>query len=373
MNILEEKTKDLDTIYPHTENKIKYIKEYVKLWLNVSVNTKVVKNINFIDCMCNAGIYQNGILGTPTEILKLFCEYAPYHQNIKFNLFVNDINEERITIIKAIFEEQTNYKEISNIYVYFSNKDVNEYIDTLANLDSYFNYEARAFTILFVDPYRFGDVKIRKLNSFLTKFRSELIYNYFISDYRRNINNNYAETKQQMMIESMKGIEGYSSDMDGDQLLEVLKKSFESTKISYTFAYPFHIKNNAQLYYILYGTPHIKGIEKIKECIWNVFDGNPKYRTKKDENQMTLFTSEFQQGSNENLYSREAIERVLNVFKGKEISYKELEEYVILNTMLNSSHIIRKIIRPLILEEKIEKCNIKGKSNYKEDRYIFQE
>ena len=104
MNILEEKTKDLDTIYPHTENKIKYIKEYVKLWLNVSVNTKVVKNINFIDCMCNAGIYQNGILGTPTEILKLFCEYAPYHQNIKFNLFVNDINEERITIIKAIFE-----------------------------------------------------------------------------------------------------------------------------------------------------------------------------------------------------------------------------------------------------------------------------
>lgn len=45
---------------PQTEYKIQYIREYVLYWLKVSVNRDNIENINFIDCMCNAGIYQDG-------------------------------------------------------------------------------------------------------------------------------------------------------------------------------------------------------------------------------------------------------------------------------------------------------------------------
>lgn len=369
---LVENDEYLDKIYPHTEYKIKYIKSYVKMWLEVAANYKGTKNINFIDCMCNAGIYKNDILGTPTEILKLFVEFAPNFPHIKFNLFVNDIDDNRINIIKYVFMNYTDYQNIKNINIYFSNKDVNEYFDEITKLKNMFDYNAQAFTILFVDPYRFGDVKIMSLNKFLSNYRSELIYNYFISDYRRNINNSYAENKQQMMIESMNGVEGYNRNMDANQVLALLQSNFKKTKIQYTFAYPFHITNNAQLYYIIYGTPHFKGLKKIKKCIWDVFDGNPNHRTKKENPQMSLFTSDFQKRSNEYYYSEEAKERIINEFKGTKKEYKEIEEYVISNTMLSENHIIKNILKPLILEGKIEKCNIKGSKNYKDDFYIFK-
>lgn len=369
---LIQNDKYLDKIYPHTEYKIKYIKAYVKMWLEVAANYRETKNINFIDCMCNAGMYKNNILGTPTEILLLFTEIAPNFPHIKFNLFVNDIDNNRINIIKYVFMHYTEYQSVNNINIYFSNRDVNDYLSEITKLKNMFDYNAQAFTILFVDPYRFGDVKIASLNKFLSNYRSELIYNYFISDYRRNINNSYAENKQQMMIESMYGIEGYNRNMDANQVLTLLQSNFKKTKIKYTFAYPFHITNNAQLYYIIYGTPHLKGLEKIKKCIWDVFDGNPNHRTKKENPQISLFTSEFQKTSNEYLYSEEAKERISAEYKGCTKTYKEIEEYVISNTMLNASQIIDNILKPLIKEGKIEKCNLKNTRNFKNDNYIFK-
>ena len=369
--LLKEKEKYLDIIYPHTEYKIKYIKAYVKLWLEVAINYRNTKNINFIDCMCNAGIYKNDVLGTPTEVLILFTEIAQNFPQIQFNLFVNDINKDRISIIKEVFNHCTKYKEINNIKVFFSNMDVNDYLDKINGLKNFFDFYAQAFTILFVDPYRFGDVKIVSLNKFLNTYRSELIYNYFISDYRRNINNSYAENKQQMMINSMDGVKGYNRNMNADQVLALLQSNFKTTKIKYTFAYPFHITNNAQLYYIIYGTPHIKGLEKIKKCIWDVFDGNVKHRTKKENPQMTLFTSEFEKESNEHIYSEEAKKRITDEFKGCTKTYQEIEEYVMSSTMLNSSQIIENILKPLIKENKITKCNLKSNRNYKNDSYIF--
>ena len=50
---------------------IKYVREYVYNWLYIMVNFKQTRTINFIDCMCNAGVYANKVLGTPVEILKI--------------------------------------------------------------------------------------------------------------------------------------------------------------------------------------------------------------------------------------------------------------------------------------------------------------
>ena len=58
--ISKENEKYLDDAKLHTQYKIKYIKDYVRRWLNVAVNYKQ-KIIVFIDSMCNAGIYKNGI------------------------------------------------------------------------------------------------------------------------------------------------------------------------------------------------------------------------------------------------------------------------------------------------------------------------
>jgi len=57
INELNINLKQLDEKKQQTDYKIKYIVEYVKLWILVNVSRSNVTDLNFVDCMCNAGIY----------------------------------------------------------------------------------------------------------------------------------------------------------------------------------------------------------------------------------------------------------------------------------------------------------------------------
>ncbi len=80
--------KKLDDKKEQTKYKIKYIQEYAKLWIIVSTHRSEVRNINFIDCMCNAGIYKDGDLCTSMEVLSLFIQNAVQYPNYNYNLFL---------------------------------------------------------------------------------------------------------------------------------------------------------------------------------------------------------------------------------------------------------------------------------------------
>ena len=41
-----------------TTCKIKYVTNYVRQWAIIEAGRKTINQINFIDCMCNAGIYE---------------------------------------------------------------------------------------------------------------------------------------------------------------------------------------------------------------------------------------------------------------------------------------------------------------------------
>ena len=95
---LEIPLNELDEKKEQTNYKIKYIVEYIRLWLIVSCERKDIKieNINFIDSMANAGIYADGDLGTPSEVFLLFQEFSKNNPNKQFNLFFNDKDKKRI-------------------------------------------------------------------------------------------------------------------------------------------------------------------------------------------------------------------------------------------------------------------------------------
>ena len=73
--------------------------------------------------------------------------------------------------------------------MFISQTDVNEYLDML-HYDSdlakdIFKYGTA--TILYIDPFDFGTVEIPKVSIVLQNRYCELIFNFFISDYVRNI------------------------------------------------------------------------------------------------------------------------------------------------------------------------------------------
>jgi len=89
----------LDEAKLHTQYKIKYIKDYVRRLLNVAVNYRQ-RNIVFIDSMCNAGIYKNGIKGTCKEVIELFIEYPKENEAKQFYVFLNDYDKDKINVLK---------------------------------------------------------------------------------------------------------------------------------------------------------------------------------------------------------------------------------------------------------------------------------
>lgn len=370
--IIEESASYLDEIYEHTEYKIKYVKKYVENWLYVVTNFDNIKDINFIDCMCNAGIYKNGVLGTPTEVLLLFISFSIKHPEKNFNLFLNDYDVNRIKIIQKICNI-LNFKDYSNLNVYFSNMDVNAYLEKQKNNVLYFSngYKKLSSTILFVDPYCFGEVKIKNIINFTNTFYSELIFNYFNSDYRRNIDNSSTPAKRQKIIDSMDGIVGYSSDMNEKQVEDLIKQNIKGRFIKHSFSYPFRIKTNVELYHIIYATPNPKGLIKIKDSLWTVFNGDCFFKNGTAGDQLSLFDEKEFKEMNVQNFSREAQELLLAKYSTKTVDYQTICEFVLEYTMLKDSHIINYLLKPLVEQGKIIKNNIKGTRDYKNDFYTF--
>lgn len=371
--IIQESASYLDEIYEHTEYKIKYVKKYVEYWLYVVANFDNVKNINFIDCMCNAGIYKNGVLGTPIEVLILFIKFSIEHPEKKFNLFLNDSDINRIQIIQKMCG-LLNSKDYSNLHIYFTNMDVNNYLDKLVNGFSFFGnkgYNQLSSTILFVDPYCFGEVKINKIKNFTDTFYSELIFNYFNSDYRRNIDNIATPAKRQKIIDSMTGIVEYNPNMNEKEVEDLIQKNIKGRYIKHSFSYPFRIKTNVELYHIIYATPNPKGLMKIKESLWDVFKGDTFFKNGTGGDQISLFDDSELKEMNAQNFSIEAQDLLIKKFNGQTINYEMICEFVLEHTMLKDSHIINYLLNPLINQGKVIKNNTKSKRDFKNDSYTF--
>ena len=175
----------LDDKKEQTTYKIKYVSQYVENWLYVVTNIDQVKNINFIDCMCNAGVYSDGETGTSIKVLEYFNEFAPQHPDKDFYLILNDINADRIKIILDVINNVGIGS--SNIHIVTNNADVNDFLLNDAFFKKYFNcFPNRSSNVVFVDPYNFCTVKISSLEHFLSRTYCELIFNVFTNDYVRN-------------------------------------------------------------------------------------------------------------------------------------------------------------------------------------------
>lgn len=363
----------LDDVSEHTHKKIEYVSKYVENYLYVVTRYKNIKNINFIDCMCNAGIYKDGKDGTPISVLRILSKFAFAHPTIEFNLFLNDKNSRRIDCIKELINNIQD--KPLNLKINYSTADVNIYIQNISkfskNISGYGN-----MSILFVDPYNFGDLKIKVMIDFAHKYYSEILFNYFSSDYKRNINNPHVRAKQQKIINSMVGINGYNYKMNDDDVLKLIQKELKKNNIKFSFYYPFKIGrgNGIELYRILYATPNIVGLKKLKKALWDVFNGKSSYKKENIcDGQLSLFSDKQNEEYYLINYLIEARELVLNHFSSTCVSYETIMEFILENTMLRDGQIINKLLKPLEKEEKLIRIipSSVNKSNYKLSNYKF--
>lgn len=346
----------------HTKYKIQYVSEYAKNWAYVSSNN-MSTNINFIDCMCNAGIYKDGDFCSAIEVLKIFRECAYKYPEKRYNLFLNDYDDNKIRIIKNVCSNlYASYP--SNLHIYYDTKDVNDYLYDVKKVNKEL-FTFPSMTLLYVDPYNFHAVKIQSVVDFIKNTYCELLFNLFTSDFNRNkldagiievLGGNY----------DIKNIEG---------LVEHIIQRFSVGKMKFFLSYPFRQQKNVELYQIFFASPNEKGLDKLKEALWKVFQGTDYYKTDltRESGQLSLFSNEDTQDMAAKGHSQEIIDKLIQTYSKQEVGYEAISNFVTMRSLLKSTQIINYIIKPLLKNNILTKRNLAQKNNYKKDRYLFNE
>lgn len=358
-------TKHLTKKKQQTTKKIEYVKEYVEKWAIISAERQDIQAIHFIDCMCNAGVYEDGDCCTATEVINIFQRLSRKYPGKAFFVYCNDNDAKRISILQKILPLVMPQKPC-NLNVFVSKEDVNHYLELL-NQDRaiagtpVFGYGNS--TVLFVDPFDFGTVEIPKISKILQNNYCELIFNFFISDYVRNIERDTGR------IANCLGGNRVSSK---DELVYYVQSQLRVGYIKYSFAYQFKILNNVELYQIIFATPNIRGLEVLKDVLWDVFKGSEFHRNAIETGQMTLISDDDDKKFLLNKYAEEAKIMLSNYFTGKTVSFNEIDEFLMESTMLKESQIIENIIKPMLSVGTIAKQGLVRKNNYKGDKYYIR-
>lgn len=338
----------LEEVKEQTIQKINYISDYFSKYINVIGYTPAFETINFFDCMSNAGMYDNNIKGTPIRIFELMIKYSHKFKEKKLNLFVNDLETWKIRYLESLIEEYG--IENPNINVYYYNKDVNDFLELISSRE-FNSHFWKASSIIFVDPWNFGSVDMGCLTELLETRRVELVFNYMLYDYAKNRNNSHAPDKTQLIEDSLKTIGVDSHNTSPDELTLILKEKFLSKKhVSHVFYYPFKNVKNAIMYYLIYCTPHPKGLEKLKESLWAVFEGEAAHMNRNNQEQCCLFDLEDSKNLLEDYYYLELKPILMKRLSGIEISYDDIMRVALEQSMFKKGQVIKCVIRRMLDE-----------------------
>ena len=135
---------------PHTVKKFELVAKYVDSWIHKLMNNPYCKEIVFIDCMCNNGIYvdDNGktIEGTPIRVAKLIADAMKNYPRKKAILYFNDNAPDKIEELRKNLPVDTN-----NFNIEPRCKDGNDF---LKELKTSLLRRTDLHYLLFYDPYK---------------------------------------------------------------------------------------------------------------------------------------------------------------------------------------------------------------------------
>lgn len=364
-----------ESIVIHTSKKIQYVARYVDEWLYVI--EQVSGHIFFIDAMCNAGLYENNFLSTCLEVLNVFIRHAQIHRDRNYYLFCNDYDKKKIktlTTLKDYMLPILKSKDINNIYMYVECSDASKYIRKL-------NYMLKPYrgvkssTLLYVDPYNMLTEELGKaILDFSNNVYSEILVNFFSSDIVRNINNQAAINKSEEIHRFIKRFCDIEDDTSDENKIRkaFIDKMLSSNYLNYYHDFIMKNSTNITLYHLIFFTPNLKGLEKIKDTTYKLFK---TYRDFDPKRSLKFYTIDLFGKSPEDYACDEAMEIMLQharLSQKREYQFKEIEEILLQESVIPAGLIIKGVLSPLIKQGKVEKVNLKSKRNFKEDNYLFK-
>lgn len=150
-------------------------------------------------------------------------------------------------------------------------------------MDNVTSWKIEPHTLAFVDPFGWSGVPMSTIRDLLSSEKCEVIFNFMYGSINRFITVDNPTIEQQFIelfgtdSDTCHQVYKYqASEFSGDQRKEYLRDLYVEqlqTVGGFQFVRSFevmHKERNRTLYYLIYGTRHCKGLEKMKDAMWEI-------------------------------------------------------------------------------------------------------
>ncbi|AKI96555.1 three-Cys-motif partner protein TcmP [Kosmotoga pacifica] len=308
----------------HSEIKEKILGKYLFPWfMKVSSG---FKNVFYIDTCSGPGIYKNGFKGSPIIALEQAYKAWKKHERTTFHFrFIDKDNSD-------CKELENNIRNLTINDDGFDNNDFNDFMNSIkyecinedysAVLDNliFEVNELRAASFTFIDPYNATTVPMKHIIRFMDFDRSEVLYNFMLSDLVRTRKNRTLADTTEIFGEAI-DISVMTDEQISNTYEKCLKKRIEN---SYVLKYIMrHSEKRMRLYDLYHLTHHKEGLKIMKGIMRGLSTSNHYFSNDKRYNKEQL--SIFIPGLDEFRH------HLCKEFDRKEVKLEEILERFVMN------------------------------------------
>lgn len=325
--------------------KLEIFRQYIRKWIPVFLTRKkdgrqLSKYIKIYDFFAGKGKDNKGNLGSPLIIIDELKNYLQTHcekwnSEVSIEIYFNDANKQYIDTLKS---NVSNFKPPNCCDIFYSALDFYDaFNESIAGLKS-----NNAAKLLIMDQFGFKLVNKSIFNKIINFPRADFIFFVASSNIRRFIQESCVIDNIPVNMEQSREVEFYESHrFIYRQFKELIPESKE-----YYLA-PFSILKGSNINGVIFGSPHIRGIEKFMNVAWKMdrINGEANYNIGNDpEHSGQLHILEEDQG----IKKQEQFEKDLIKFLiSSERNNNELFKFSLENgfTAKHTTDILKKLLR----------------------------
>jgi three-Cys-motif partner protein len=314
-------------IEDHTKAKHEILKRYLGAWFPIL--STYSGRIIYLDGFAGPGVYEGGEDGSPVIALQTAVEHklVPRFKEIIF--FFIEKNKDRAEMLNSVLKKK--FPNLPKNIKYHVVGDV-EFASTFQSvLDSLEQQGSKiAPTFAFLDPFGYSDIPMSLIDRLLKYDKCEVFVTYMAGFIRRFLEGGKDSALNECFGTTKWTVCTTITDPTAklNCIVNVYEEQLRNAGAKYVRSFGMIGEHNQIVYYLIYATKSIKGLEVMKEAMLKV-DKSGSYKFSDITGNKQTSLGDFQ---DELSWVPTAGDSILKNFKGKTVPIEEIYEYVIADT-----------------------------------------
>ena len=322
----------------HTRAKHQLLQHYLAAWFPILALSQRQRRVIFIDGFAGPGVYSDGESGSPLIALETLIHHSHFDQFTSTEFVFIFVESDKTRCQHLSHTVSAYWDSIggrpSNVRVLPIQADFVEVASRIAEIGP----GRLAPTLAFIDPFGWSSVPMTAIGELLSSDKCEVIINFmfdhvnrFVNDERPGIVHSFAELFATGDYEHR-----HAGGLSGNARKELLRDLYASQLeqvAGFTYVNPFEVMDvnrNRTAYYLMFGTRSLKGLEVMKDAMWDLDPVNGVRFSGFVDSDAMLFkpTADLEPLRHS----------LIENFVTRTISVEEIEEFVLAGTDFRLSH-----------------------------------